>query len=49
MPVHSRTLKINGVCDVVEFVKDDSGIEINNVEGLFLLILLNINEVSQKE
>ncbi len=36
MPVHSRTLKITGVCDVVEFVKDDSGIEINNVEGLFL-------------
>lgn len=36
MPVRSRELKITGVCDVVEFVRDqDKGIKINGVEGCY--------------
>jgi len=33
MPVKSESLKITGICDVVEFIRDDSGVEINGVEG----------------
>lgn len=36
MPVHSRILKINGICDVVEFIKDDQGIEIIGEQGKYI-------------
>lgn len=36
MPVQSRTLKINGICDVVEFIKDDEGVEIIGEQGKYL-------------
>src|SRR5690625_305168 len=36
MPIHSTKLKINGVCDVVEFIKNDSGVELNNLDGSYL-------------
>ncbi|MFP4974216.1 CRISPR-associated protein Cas4 [Paenibacillus sp. CN-4] len=36
MPVHSRTLGITGICDVVEFVQDPAGIAIAGEEGLYL-------------
>ncbi len=36
LPVHSRRLGISGVCDVVEFVRDDSGVAIAGEEGRFL-------------
>ena len=36
MPVASRTLGINGVCDVVEFHKDDNGIEVYGQQGRYL-------------
>ena len=29
-------LRITGICDVVEFIKDDSGVEINGAEGKYL-------------
>src|SRR5690606_22099775 len=35
MPVKSRSLKITGVCDVVEFVSDKNGVEINGMEGKY--------------
>lgn len=35
MPVKSESLKITGVCDVVEFVKSDNGVEINGAEGKY--------------
>lgn len=38
MPVKSRTLKINGICDVVEFVKDEHGINISGAEGKYIPI-----------
>lgn len=37
MPVKSEELKITGICDVVEFVKDDNGININGAEGKYLV------------
>ncbi len=36
LPVHSRELGITGICDVVEFVRDTSGIPLAGEEGLFL-------------
>ncbi|SDJ32169.1 CRISPR-associated protein Cas4 [Natribacillus halophilus] len=35
MPVKSEELKINGVCDVVEFVEDTDGVEINGGQGKY--------------
>ncbi|AJY75568.1 CRISPR-associated protein Cas4 [Paenibacillus beijingensis] len=36
MPVKSESLKITGVCDVVEFIKNDSGVEINGADGKYI-------------
>lgn len=36
MPVKSNELKITGICDVVEFVKHQQGIELDGVEGFYL-------------
>lgn len=36
MPVHSQDLKINGICDVVEFIKDDKGVEISGGDGKYI-------------
>lgn len=36
MPVQSHTLKINGLCDVVEFIRDDNGIELNGLDGKYI-------------
>ncbi len=36
MPIHSKELGITGVCDVVEFIKDPSGIPLVDEPGLFL-------------
>lgn len=36
MPVKSRTLRITGVCDVVEFIRHPDGIEIHGEEGKFV-------------
>ncbi|MCR8860628.1 CRISPR-associated protein Cas4 [Bacillus pseudomycoides] len=35
MPIKSNVLKITGICDVVEFIKDSSGIEIAGAEGKY--------------
>lgn len=35
MPVKSDQLRITGICDVVEFVPDSSGVEIHGEEGKF--------------
>lgn len=37
MPVHSRALGISGECDVVEFVRADTGITLPGREGMYLL------------
>lgn len=36
MPVKSERLKITGVCDVVEFIRNNSGVEINGAEGTYI-------------
>src|SRR5690625_4526101 len=36
MPVKSHTLKVTGICDVVEFIKDKKGIHLANVSGKHL-------------
>ncbi|RYL95922.1 CRISPR-associated protein Cas4 [Sporolactobacillus sp. THM7-4] len=35
MPVKSRRLRITGICDVIEFVRDKDGVEINGAEGKY--------------
>lgn len=35
IPVKSNDLKITGICDVVEFVKDNNGVEIEGAEGKY--------------
>lgn len=35
MPIKSHKLKVTGVCDVVEFVRDERGIELVNYDGKF--------------
>lgn len=36
MPVKSDDLGISGICDVVEFIRDDRGVEISGAEGKYL-------------
>ncbi|BCJ87092.1 CRISPR-associated protein Cas4 [Effusibacillus dendaii] len=36
MPVRSENLKISGICDVVEFIRNDSGVEISGSEGKYI-------------
>ncbi|CAH0121910.1 MULTISPECIES: CRISPR-associated protein Cas4 [unclassified Paenibacillus] len=36
MPVKSDNLKITGVCDVVEFIRDDRGVEIHGADGKYI-------------
>ncbi len=35
MPVKSNELQISGICDVVEFVRDDKGVELHGEEGKY--------------
>lgn len=35
MPVKLKELKITGICDVVEFIQDDNGVEIHGAEGRY--------------
>lgn len=35
MPIKSHTLKVVGVCDVVEFIQDANGVEISGIEGKY--------------
>ena len=36
MPIQSNELKVTGVCDVVEFIKNPNGVEIYGEEGKYL-------------
>ncbi|GAB6928991.1 CRISPR-associated protein Cas4 [Paenibacillus sp. JCM 10914] len=36
MPVKSQELKISGICDVVEFIRNDQGISLHGAEGTYL-------------
>ncbi len=49
MPVCSRELGINGVCDVVEFKRDNGGIELFGEEGRWLPAAIEYKKGSPKE
>ncbi len=36
MPIQSKNLKVNGICDVVEFIQDDKGVEIFGEKGKYI-------------
>lgn len=36
MPVRSENLRISGICDVVEFIRNDNGVEISGAEGKYV-------------
>ncbi|KGX88201.1 CRISPR-associated protein Cas4 [Pontibacillus litoralis] len=36
MPVASKELRITGICDVVEFIHDKNGIELNGEQGTYM-------------
>lgn len=36
MPVKSESLGVTGICDVVEFIRDDNGVEIQGAEGRYV-------------
>lgn len=36
LPVHSPSLGINGICDMVEFTRDENGVSIYGEEGLYI-------------
>jgi len=35
LPIHSSSLGISGICDMVEFTRDDNGIPLDKEEGLY--------------
>lgn len=49
MPVFSRKLGINGVCDVVEFKRDKNGITIFGIEGKWLPVPVEYKKGKPKE
>lgn len=49
MPVYSRILGINGVCDVVEFHENKNGVSIHGREGTYLPIPVEYKHGKPKE
>lgn len=48
IPVFSRELGINGVCDIVEFHRDDAGVTVNGLDGLWHPIPVEYKKGSPK-
>lgn len=49
MPVFSRTLGTNGVCDVVEFQRSENGVRLHGRDGLFLPVPVEYKRGKPKE
>lgn len=49
MPVVSRELGINGVCDVVEFHKSEDGAVVNGYDGLYKIVPVEYKHGEPKE
>lgn len=49
MPIFSRKLGANGVCDIVEFHKDPQGVMIHGKEGLYIPIPIEYKRGSPKK
>lgn len=48
MPVKSKELRITGICDVVEFIKDNNGVEIDGAEGKYIAYPIEYKRGKQK-
>lgn len=49
MPVFSRELGINGICDVVEFKKDDSGVNLYGADGRWRPVIVEYKKGKPKD
>lgn len=49
IPVHSRKMGVNGVCDIVEFRKAEEGIKISGHNGFFQLYPVEYKKGSPKD
>lgn len=49
LPVKSVELGITGICDVVEFTRDDNGVQIQGRKANTRLVLLNISGASPRK
>lgn len=49
MPVQSHQLKINGICDVVEFIKDNEGIFIPSLNDKYMIYPIEYKRGKSKE
>ena len=49
MAIHSNELGINGECDVVEFVRDENGVELQGIEGCYRAFPVEYKRGSPKE
>ena len=48
MPIKSNELCISGVCDAVEFIADENGVEIHGMEGKYLAFPIEYKRGKQK-
>ncbi len=48
LPIHSRELGISGICDVVEFIRDDSGVMVPKYQDRFLVNPVEYKRGKQK-
>jgi CRISPR-associated exonuclease Cas4 len=49
MAIFSKTLGVNGVCDIVEFYKDDKGIELFGRDGKYIVFPVEYKRGEPKE
>lgn len=49
LPVHSRTMGVSGVCDIVEFRESEQGIEIFGKKGLYKVYPVEYKKGSPKD
>lgn len=49
MPIHSRTMGVSGVCDIVELKRDDAGVPIRQFDGKFRIMPVEYKRGKPKE
>ena len=49
MPIHSRTMGVSGVCDIVELKRDDAGVPIRQFDGKFRIMPIEYKRGKPKE
>lgn len=48
MPIQSKSLKVTGICDVVEFIQEDKGVEIFGEKGKYIPVPVEYKRVKPK-